>query len=69
MLCFSVIYFKENGWSAIFFAAKKADMPMSQLLCESGANLDLVSKVWSYNKSISLIVNLTFHVFRRKRVC
>jgi hypothetical protein len=34
----------ENGWSAIFFAAKEADMAMSQLLCESGANLDLVSK-------------------------
>ena len=41
-----LFYIQEKGWSAIFFAAEKADVPMAQLLCEAGANLDLRDKVF-----------------------
>ena len=36
---------KGKGWSAIFFAIEKGDMSMSLLLCEFGADLDLLDKV------------------------
>ena len=36
---------QEKGWSAIFFAAEKANEAMAQLLCEAGANLYLQDKV------------------------
>ena len=38
---------QEKGWSAIFFAAEKADLPMAQLLSEAGASLHLQDKVCS----------------------
>ena len=37
---------KEKGWSTIFFAADNKDLPIAQLLCESGASITLLDKVW-----------------------
>ena len=49
-----LFYVQEKGWSAIFFAAEKADVQMAQLLCEAAANLDLRDKVFPLLVSICM---------------